>query len=178
MIRFIRNSFGKSMVPEEIQDFVAGQIKHIPSEAVSWVGEEVIRRNQKCPEVLHAAILSAWYSWQEQNPDKCAGEPGRETGCEHENCHYGWMAFWARDKDRLYSFVAPCGDCRRLSNTDVPMVTMDRAKSRGWIPDSAEIRKEHDDEIREDVEATREEYRMRGRHRLTGEERTVNAGNI
>ena len=169
LVRFIRNSFGKTMVGDEIMDFLIEQVSHIPSEAAKWIGEEVVRRNQKSPEVLHIAILSAWYAWRAQHPEKCGPEPGKKDGCANDNCVDGWMVFWARHRDRLYSFVVPCGDCRQLGNTDIPAMRMDRCKAKGWIPDSHEIQAQYQEEIREDVEARREEYRIRGRHRLIEE---------
>ena len=172
LVQYIRNSYGRSMLSEEMQDFLSAQIKHIPSEAVGWIREQFIRRYPKYPEVIHPAILDMYRAWRNEHPEKCASqEPGKREGCVNDNCHDGWMVFWKREKiyqDALTSFVVPCGDCRRSGNTSLRAWTLSDALelNQDWEPDSDEIRKMAKDETEDDRTATLESYQADSRRKI------------
>ena len=172
MVQYIRNSYGKPMLSDEMQDFLSAQIKHIPSEAVVWIREQFIRRYPKYPEVIHPAILDMYRAWRNEHPEKCATqEPGKHEGCVNDNCHGGWMVFWKREKiyrDQLTSFVVPCGDCRKSGNTSMRAWTLKQALevNQDWEPDCYEIRKQHLEEIEDEVSATLLSYQAESRRKI------------
>jgi len=149
LVKHIRNSYGKNMVSEDVVDFLDGQLMHIPSEAVGWIKTNLVRRHQKCPEVLHIAVLDLWHAWRAENPDKCAADPYAKRDCQNSNCNGGWMTFWVREA--LYAnawvpFVVNCADCRRSRNTSTQALTMAACLQKGWEPDSLQIRMQRDSE--------------------------------
>ena len=166
LIRYLRNSYGKGMVSGEIEDFIIGQIKHIPSEAILWIRDQFKRRFKTCPEMLDTSILSVWHAWRHEHPDKCAGEPGEKKDCVNGNCYSGWMIWWKQEGfygDRWMSFAVPCAECRRSGNSSVPVIDYKRGIERGWIPDSPEFQREIREEIAEEVAAAELEYKREGR---------------
>lgn len=161
------------MVPEEVMDFLATRVKHIPSEAWRWIIDNFPQRFPKCPEVLHSAILAMWHAWRAEHPEKCAGDPAQNRACPNDNCHGGWMVFWRRDDfygDHLTSCVVNCADCRRSRNTNVLAMTLKQCLERGWEPDCTEMRQQHIEEIREEAERRTWEFRKAGRHQVQYEE--------
>jgi hypothetical protein len=168
LIQYVRNSYGRQMVTPEIEDFIAGHIKHIPSEAVGWIRDQFLRRYQKCPEVLHSAILDLWHAWRAENPNRCADDPGVANGCGNENCHAGWLYFWRREEfyaDHLHTFVVPCADCNRSRNTSQRAYHGDQYP-QGWYPDSSEVRDQHLEEIEKEALERNSQFIETGRERI------------
>jgi hypothetical protein len=168
MVQYIRNSYGKTQLPDQVLTFITEQIRHIPTEAVAWIQDEVIRANpQRCPDVMHLAILAGYYAWRAAHPEKCAREPGEIVGCKNENCYDGFLILWERGKEDVLirCFAVACADCKRKMKAPSSLrgITMAQALAKGFEPDSLAMHAEYHESWSELREENLQQYAASGR---------------
>lgn len=101
---------GKASPSDRIRAKWFEHVYDVPTKPAAEIATQ-LERAVKLDANFGAQFLSAWRSWREANPEKCAREPQRSYGCR--NCHSGWV--WWCKYDRSGFVVTGASPCACMS---------------------------------------------------------------
>jgi hypothetical protein len=132
-IKSIHNAYGRKSPDGEVLDFIWTRIHHIPASSLEWIENRFMSTNDKFPGKLHLAILSCWYEWRNEHPDKTIT---RRHQCKNPSCINGVLH--VQRYEEMYScqqeYTANCGDCKYIEGSKLPYMTMVEAGRLGFSP--------------------------------------------